>query len=210
MPSPATHDIFGQKAATFGGAFGADDALLTFSQIRDAYTDQLIGGEVPLLLQNMALQYQQTITRLYDLASTLVFYVRGRAAGQCSLGQVVGPSKLSYAFLSSYGQVCDAGNHNLNITLLSGCGASGSSSFNPTGAWQNTQGYIAEMAVIESIGLQMTAEQMVIQQNLVMMISSLKYDEAGPQSGAARGTSSGAGAVQGAIRPGAPTNPLAN
>lgn len=190
MATPTTHDIFGQKAATFGGAFGADDALLTFSQIRDAYTSQLIGGEVPLLLQNMALQYQQTITRLYDLASTLVFYVRGRAAGQCSLGQVVGPSKLSYAFLSSYGQVCDAGQHNLNITLLSGCGqASGGTSFNPTGAWQNTQGYIAEMAVIESIGLQMTAESMVIQQNLVMMISSLKYDESGPQSGGARGTS---------------------
>jgi len=180
MALPANPDIFGQKAATFGGAFASDDAIVTFTQLNDAYRNENIGAEIPLLLQSLAMQYQQTITRLYDLASTLVFYVRGRAAGQLSIGQVVGPSKLSYAFLTTYGQVCDAGSHSMDITLLSGCGSASQAGNNVSaGPWQTTQGYVAEMAVIETLGLQMTAEQMVIQQNLVMMISALKYKESG-------------------------------
>lgn len=164
-------DVYGAKSATFGGAFAADDALITFSQLEGA-DGQNLGAIVPLLVQSLQVSYAQSITRLYNIASNDIYLVRGRASGNCQLGEVVGPARLSSAFLTSYGDVCRAYKNNLDITLIdSQCSGAGNSS-----GFQRSpnSGYTAKYCVIEQLGLQVTAEQMVIQRQLSMQISALE------------------------------------
>ena len=163
--SSKTYDVFGQTSAAFGGGFSADDAIISFSQL-----DILDGNTaLPLLLQNLSLQYQQPISRLYDMTSNNVFLVRGRAAGRVGIGQVVGPAPLSQAFLTKYGSVCNAGKNVLDLTMQTGCVEQDAST-----ATRYTHGYIAKYCVIESLALQVQAEQMVINQNVDMSMLALE------------------------------------
>lgn len=164
------NDIFGQNSATYGGSFSADDAIMTFSQLRDA-SGANIGGSVPLLLQNMQMQYQQAITRLFNLSNSSIYLVRGRAQGNCNLTQVIGPAKISQAFLNTYGNVCNAATNNFDISIVdNSCGAGTGNLVGGGGI-----GYTAKYAVIEGMGIQVAAEQMVVQQNVQMSISALEY-----------------------------------
>jgi hypothetical protein len=177
----AREEIFGRTASTFGGAFSADDALMTFPAIADA------GGvaqraQVPLLLQNAQFSYQQQITRLYELTSSAIYYVAGRAEGAGQLGQVLGPTKLSQNFLRTYGNVCRAATNVLHFTMTAGCRADGPGAVTGNIAginWQNLHSFSANFVVLNSISLQMAAESMIIQQNIGMTIGTLEYDTAG-------------------------------
>jgi len=180
-------DIFGHKSATAGESFSSEDAYMSFPGITDVNGNQL-PALTPLLLQNAAFAYQQQITRLFDLASSNIYYVRGRAQGTGQLGQVLGPAKLSRAFMHTYGNVCNAATNQLNFTMGAGCKSSAG------GYWENSHGFLAKFVVIDQIGLQMTAEQMVIQQNVNMMISAFEYfDGAAPSGAAPSGAAAGGG-----------------
>lgn len=167
-------DVYGRRAASFGGAFSADDALMTFPGLRDGAGNR-ITAQVPLLVQNASFGYQQAVTRLYDISSSNIYYVAGPAAGEGNISQILGPAKVSRAFLQSYGTVCDAGEHVLNFQMLTGCRTT--SATNDSAAWETAHGFRAAYVVLTSIGLQMAAQQMVIQQSLGMMFSSLEYSD---------------------------------
>lgn len=170
----ANNDIFGSQSSTFGGAFSADDALMTFPSIRDAQTGEATAAEVPLLLQSASFQYNQAVTRLYELTSNNIYYVRGRAQGQGTLNQILGPAKLSQNFMTTYGSVCNAANHDLNFTMLAGCE---DESGDNTEAWSQQHSFTCKYVVLTSIGLSMAAQAMVIQQNVGMTFSSLEYND---------------------------------
>lgn len=173
-------DILGSRSATFGGAFAAESALMKFPSIRGA-AGQAQPAEVPLLLQSAQFSYAQGITRLYDLTTSNIYYVAGRAAGQGQLSQILGPAKLSQAFLRTYGSVCNAADHDLHFEMLAGCSVNadttsvGQVGFSPDSSWLESHGFTAKYVVLTSIGLQMGAQSMVIQQNIGMEISSLEY-----------------------------------
>lgn len=177
----AREEIFGRTASTFGGAFSADDALMTFPAIADA-NGVTQRAQVPLLLQNAQFSYQQQITRLYELTSSAIYYVAGRAEGAGQLGQVLGPTKLSQNFLRTYGNVCRAGTNVLHFSMTAGCRGEGAAA-NTGGLvganWQNLHAFSANFVVLNAISLQMAAESMIIQQNLGMTIGTLEYDSQG-------------------------------
>lgn len=167
-------DIFGRRSASYGDSFSADDALMKFSGIRDANGFRL-PATAPLLVQNTRFDYQQQITRLYDLTSNKIYYVAGRSAGQGQIGQVLGPSKLSQAFLHTYGTVCDASEHQLTFEMLSSCDDTDNAESLSQAAWDNSHGFTAMFVVLTAIGLQMGAQDMVIQQTVNMTFASLEY-----------------------------------
>jgi hypothetical protein len=103
-------DIFGRKSAGHGGSFSADDAILTFA-----------GQDVPLLVQQFQVNYQQTTSMLFDLTSADVYFVRGRAEGDGSMDQIIGPVRLSSNFLRNYGDVCRVKQNNFDVEFKAAC-----------------------------------------------------------------------------------------
>lgn len=175
-------DIFGHQAAVAGSSFSADDAFMTFPTPAGVVVSDRF---VPAILQNAAFNYAQQITRLFDLASNRVFYVRGRAQGQGKLGQVLGPTALSQAFMHRYGNVCNAATNAIRFEMAGGCR-------NPTAAgalpWSEAHAFTAMFVVIDQMGIQMTAEQMVIQTDVNIIIGTFVIDGAGGAGAVGSGT----------------------
>jgi hypothetical protein len=163
-------DVLGSRSATFSGAMAAEDALITFSNLTTAGTNT--NQNLPLLLQNIQLQYSQAVTRLYDLTQHSVFYVRGRAAGQASIGQIIGPTRIADSFLTKFGSVCNAGTNDLVLTMSNACSSAGGAANGST--WSYGDSITAKYAVITAMALQVQAEQMVVQQNVSLMFSALE------------------------------------
>lgn len=162
----SNYDTFGRKQATFGGAFSADDALLSFTNTRGQ-----VAADVPMLLQDAQFSYSQQISLLYDLTSENIYYVRGRAAGNGSLTQVLGPARLSRSFLRNYGSVCRAAENNLTMTMKADC----TDQTQPDGnsGWDRSHSFSLQFVVLTQVGRRMAASDMVIQQSLGMTYASM-------------------------------------
>lgn len=153
---PTTTDIFGRLPLEFGGAFAADAAVVTFGGID--------GGGVGLLTQQLSFQYQQQITRLYEVGSRNTFYVGGRSQGSASVARVLGPRPVTAAFYLVYGNICNAATNTLMFSLISGC--------NP-GDVLGGMVFALVGVVINSIGVSVSAEQMIVNEQLQMMYVAL-------------------------------------
>jgi len=149
-------DLFSNDV-TFGGAFSADGATITF--------DTTLTG---LLVQNMQWQYMQNITRLYDVTSTDIVLVSGRTQGQGSMSRVMGPSALAASFFSTYGNVCYADQNDIQIDAEADCanGGQGSSA---------TITVVMDHVVLNSYGGAVSAQDMVVNEQLGFIFLWLTY-----------------------------------
>jgi hypothetical protein len=154
-------DIFGRLPLEFGGAFAADAAVCAFG-------GQGIAGGVGLLTQQLSFQYQQQITRLYEVGSRKTFYVAGRSQGNANIARVLGPRPVSAAFYALYGDVCNAANNTLVFGLATGCELPGD-----LGA---QVAFTLLGCVITSIGITVAAENMIVNENLTLMYVALLAD----------------------------------
>ena len=122
-----------------------------------------------MLVQNLGFNYQQQVTRIFEIGTNLQFYVAGRTQGQMSLGRVLGPRPIALAFYQKYGNVCEAATNILDIQLATGCRA--------TGEFASVNGQIyaftMKFVVITSIGVTMAAQDMLINEQLSAMFASL-------------------------------------
>ena len=141
----------------FGGAFAADSAICTFGGIA--------GGGVGLLTQQLSFQYNQQITRIYEVGSRKTFYVAGRSQGSSQVARVLGPRPVAVAFYAAYGNVCNAALNTLIFQVVTGCNVPGD-----TGA-----GLAFAMigSVIVSIGISVAAENMIVNEQLALMFIAL-------------------------------------
>ena len=169
-------DVFGRRTSTFGRSFSSDDILLTFPQASAGS-----GFDVPLLLQSLNANYAQQVTQLYDLTTTNVYYIAGKPSGQGQLSQILGPQKLSRTFVETYGQVCNAGRHDLSFTMLGSCFVEDSGPRPPgvssAGAWRQSQAFTAKFVVITTLQIAMATPQILITNNLGMMFAALEYND---------------------------------
>jgi len=153
-------DLFSSKGQFFNGAFRTDDAAVT------------IGGDIGdvcgLLIQQMSFQYSQQITRLYEIGSTAVYYIAGRAQGQLSISQIVGPSSLIVAFIRQFANVCRAADNRLELSGTLNCDDTGNAP-SPSAAFR----YIVSGCVITAISASVQAQNMVINQQLTMQFAAL-------------------------------------
>lgn len=169
-------DIFNRNTDFFGGSFAADQGFITFPRLLQGGV--AVGANIGLLIQRLAMTYQQQVTRLYEVGRPAIYYVGGRTNGDAGIDRVIGPRTLSDAFYTTYGDICRARTNTLDFTVQNGCGEAGFA--------QNTAGpfnfgfvaYTAHFCVITTVGVNVAAADMIINESLRLMFSSLLYTSA--------------------------------
>lgn len=156
-------DIFNRTTDAYGGSFAADQARLTFPALISG-----LGADAGLLVQQMQCNYQQQVTRLYELGSPRIYYVGGRTQGAASLGRVVGPKKIAKEFYQTYGDVCRARTNTLQFSVTAGC--------DTETAVESRVSIVCHFVVITTIGFNVGAADMLINEQLQMMFSSMLYN----------------------------------
>lgn len=155
-------DAFGRLPPDFGGAFGADAAIVTFALGPGGPS---VAGGVGLLTQSLSFQYQQKIQRVYEVGSRSVFYVVGRTEGSAEVDRVLGPRPVLLAFYAAYGNACRAGENVLLFQVASGCQVPGD-----TGAGV---AFALLGVVLQSLAVSVRAEDMMVSEKLGMMYTAL-------------------------------------
>lgn len=155
-------DIFNRTTDVYGGSFSADQARLTFPALISG-----LGSESGLLVQQMQVNYQQQVTRLYEVGSPRIYYVGGRTQGSAGLGRVVGPKKIAREFYRTYGDVCRARTNTLQFSVETGCDAEA--------AADSRVSIVCHFVVITGVGFNVGAADMLINEQLQMMFSSMLY-----------------------------------
>lgn len=135
-------DVFNRTIA-LGGVMSADATLMTFSGQLD---------KVGLIIQQVEIQYQQNISRLFALESGKVYFVAGPTQGTFGATHVVGPEGIQSDFYSAYGDVC-AMQKEFRITANAGCGVASRAK---KGA------VILSHPVISSVNVRAQADNMII------------------------------------------------
>lgn len=165
-----TTDIFSRGGQDFGGSFAADAAKVVFSQA------DVNDGGVGLLTQNLAINYTQQITRLYEIGTQKTFYVVGRAQGQVSMGRVLGPRPVQLGFYQKFGNACNAAENNIDFLADTGCTQTGGQVVNFT---EGVYAFGIRNAVITSIGITIAAQDMIINEQLAMLFVALNSQAGG-------------------------------
>ena len=156
-------DIFNRTTDSFGGTFAADQAKITFPALSGG-----MGSDAGLLIQNMSANYQQQVTRLFEVSSPNIYYVGGRTSGGASVARVIGPKKIAKEFHQTYGDICYARTNTLHFSVSTGCDGD---SVNFARA-----AYTAHFVVITNVGISVGAADMLINEQLQMMFSSFIYN----------------------------------
>lgn len=158
----ATKDIFQRDISDFGGAFTADGTRVTLK------------NSLSILTQRMQFSYAQTITRLYDITSSNIYYVGGRTQGNCAIDQVIGPKSTVCAFFSAYGDVCGANGRDITLSLTPNCSADNSLGAPASNGGQST--FTLKSCVIVQLGIGFASQDMIIGSNATLMYASLTCD----------------------------------
>ena len=151
-------DVFGREIKV-GSGFKADGATVKFGEF---------GCPDGLLIQNLSIQYQQQINRLYEVGCPDVYLISGRTNGTISMARVIGPKGILKAFYKKYGDPCEA--EDLELDLAPGLCDDTTS--------ENTA-LTAKKAVITSIGISIAANDMLINEQMQMMFISLENGKTG-------------------------------
>lgn len=138
-------DIFGYNRTAASGVFVADKSKLTIT-----------GASGVDLIQGWSIQYQQSISPIYEVGSSRLFWAKGTPLGSGSISRIVGSS-----FLSMSGETCDRGK-TLTITNASGSCETDSVSITCLGALCTSIGFssqagnptVAEQASFQFTGLE--------------------------------------------------------
>lgn len=183
----AMQDMFVGGQVHHGG-FRADLLEVTFGATEPGQT---LAG---FLVQQIQFSYTQQVSMIYEIGSNYVYYVGGRAQGTATLARVVGPSQLSGAFINKYNDLCCP--QDIWFKAGGGCGgscANGASSIAGT-AGAGVE-YHVDDALITAISVSVTAQEVVINEQLQFMFIGLQVDTAsgGSGDGAFGGGSGGGG-----------------
>lgn len=157
-------DVFKRTELVWGGAFAADCGLVT---------PDVAKGLSGVMMQNMDVNYAQNVARIYELGEAgktpAVYYVGGRSQGTLAVANVVGPKAAMKTFYQTFSDVCQAVDNNIVLSLArADCSAKGQS---------KTVAYTAKFCVLTQIGLNVSAQDMIINQSSNIMFSNLEYEE---------------------------------
>ena len=142
-------DIFG-RSVNYGGGFKGDDAVISIS-----------GVSAGALVQSLSFEYGQAMTRIWDLTSSSVFIVAGRAEGNWSIARIVGPGGFMRALVAM--DVCDPG----TVSFSAGkgfCDASDNTTYN------------LNHVVTTGVRSEVTTETMMMQEAVGGIFLSLSID----------------------------------
>lgn len=107
-------DLFG-TTPSFGGAFSADEATLTFDRGNGD------NGGLGYLVQGLTAQYGRPVQRIYELGpEKRTYYVVGRPEGTMSIQRLAAPGPINQAFLLDFSNPCRVKNNNMTIRINPG------------------------------------------------------------------------------------------
>lgn len=119
--------------------------------------------ETGMLAQQVSFQYEQAISRLYEVGSAKVYFVAGRPNGQMSIKRIIAAQGFATAFLSKYGNVCNmAGNRITLDASAGGCGLTTSGGLSAAGC------------VINSVTYSVSTPDLMISEEVNLMIVRLE------------------------------------
>jgi len=78
-------DIYGKDQT-----YGATNILTADVMVLRIADSEIPGSAGEYLVQNVAIQYNQPINRVFEIGSSLVFFAPGRSIGTCQIGRIVG------------------------------------------------------------------------------------------------------------------------
>jgi hypothetical protein len=150
-------DIFGRAEMNFGGGFVADKGVIQDGK-----------GFTGILMQNIQVQYQRPITKIFELgksgAEVSVYYVEGRPQGSMTIARIVGFNATIGAFYTQYGSACNAKKNDLSLNLTSAqC------------AGAKPVALTMRYCVLTSVGFSVQAQQLVINENSSMEFANMSY-----------------------------------
>lgn len=152
--------LFHRENTKINGVFTSDRAKLLFS-----------GGVIGALVQGLNFNYSQMVTRLYDLGSggdfTNIYLVGGRTQGQAGLSRVVGPKATITKLYSTYGDVCNAPNANMQLSL---------DEVDCTSGTRETIKYQLKYCVLMQVGIAVQAMDMMINESSSLIFSGCEYE----------------------------------
>ena len=155
-------DIFNREQKV-GGTFDpltSDGLALTFGSIQ---------GQ-GLLVENLGLNYNQDLQRLYELGSSAVYFIAGRPAGDFTIGKLAAPKDIESGFMKTYGDPCATGTSDIKLTASNKWCTFGGGGPTTTSKVE----YTLKRALITSIGMTVAAKDMLIGQNIRGMFVSLE------------------------------------
>jgi hypothetical protein len=142
-------------AQKWKGSFRSDLLKLTFDDVGPG-----------MLVQNMSFDYRQQVQMIYEVGEPNVYYVGGHAQGSAQIARIVGPGVALGAFFAKYGDICTPGNCVFSAT--GGCGGvSGAVS------------YKLEHCVLTQVGAGVSADSIVITEQIGLMFANLDITAAG-------------------------------
>ncbi len=144
--------IFGRTRQRLGGSFASDSARMNFT----AGGRSLGASGISLIVTGLGINFQQRISRAYDVLDNFVYMIQGRAEGNGNIDSLKGPKKLALSFIQAYGSVCNMEDNNLVFSSLVGCGTA-------TGAVDTLT---ARNVVFTTYGEQVSGEEMMIRRGL--------------------------------------------
>lgn len=136
-------DIFGYNRGGASDVFVADKSRLT-----------IVGVDGVDLIQSWRVTYQQTISPIYEVGSSRLFWAKGNPVGSGSIGRIVGQS-----FLKMTSELCDKGT-TIAITNASGSCEGGEVGLTCIGAICTNVGFSAQAGnptVSEGLDFQFTS-----------------------------------------------------
>lgn len=152
-------DVFGNERVGFGGAFKSTLASFTLSGGKGG-TDSASLGQ--LLVSQLQANYNQPITRVYELASAKAFYVMGRPDGSGTFGSIFGPKSVTDAAYTELANPC-----NENVIKL------GFDNAKVNCATGIKMGRTLEGVTLQSLGFQVNAQDMLINENVSFMFAAM-------------------------------------
>ncbi len=156
-------DIFGRAGTSFGGAFAADAATMTFAGSAGGAGAAGSGT----LVQNVQINYQQQIQKLYEIGSNQIYHVGGRTQGTGSIARIIGPRQLTSLLYDVYGNICNVGQNTLLFTFGANCGNGGNVRVT----------YTCHLVLVTGLGFSLQAVDMMINEQIQFMFSGLTVDQ---------------------------------
>lgn len=148
-------DVFGTESKLAGVFKGT-----TFRLTLGGGSGSLEGA----LVQQVSIQYERQLTRIWELGSRNQYYVEGRAQGQGSLQQIVGPKGIVTGLLNELSDTCTATTRALTLTAgnrAGSCGVDGEATMHLAGP------------TATSVTMGASAQEFVVNSGLVIMFTSM-------------------------------------
>lgn len=154
------NDIFKRAQLRWGGAFAAENGLLTPNK-----------GLNGVLMQQISAQYLQQVSRIYEVGESgkpsAVYYVAGRPSGQMSVAHVIGPGVAMTDYYDNFSDVCSAADNDIQLNLKkTQCSAGGGSA---------SVTYTCKFCVLTMIGVATQAQDLLVNESSQLTFANMEF-----------------------------------